>query len=127
MSTCFTQTRTFDIIVFISSGFFAGFSLANIIYYNRIRTSSSTCTAVSKGEANVMLIINIILFILSILIFLWSIYMLIFSNEYKKVVTNTVTGFFTSPSGGFITPTAPTVVPTTITPTTTAVPPVPIA
>lgn len=74
-----SSSTTFTVFVFILSGFFAGFTLANVIYFNRLRTSLSTLSGVSvtAGEASALMWINIILLILSLIIFIWSIVRLV--------------------------------------------------
>lgn len=86
-----TGEKWFKIVTAVSAGFFAGFSVANAIYYNNIRTRS--CNAVSKGEATTMLWVNIILAILSIIIFFWALYLLIFSSEIRTDLNNQPTQF----------------------------------
>lgn len=83
--------RWFKITVVISSGFFAGFSIANAIYYNRIRTGA--CSAVTQGEAATLLWINIILAILAIIIFFWALWLLIFTAEVRTDLNNQVTRY----------------------------------
>ena len=74
-----SESRLFKIVIFIFSGFFAGLSLANIIYYARILRGD--CRALSHGEAQSMLWVNVAVFILSIIIFLWSIWRLLFPHH----------------------------------------------
>ena len=78
--------RWFKITVVISSGFFAGFSIANAIYYNRIRTGA--CSAITQGEATTLLWINIILAVLAIIIFFWALWLLIFTAEVRTSISN---------------------------------------
>lgn len=81
-----SEARWFKIVVFVVSGFFVGFSLANIIYFNRIRRNNGA-PGVTRGEATAMLWINAILFGISLIIFIWSIYRLVAGQEYRRRVT----------------------------------------
>lgn len=89
-----TESRWYKIIVFIVSAIFVGFSIANIVYYNRIRTG--TCAAVTSGEATTLMWLNIALLVIAGLIFLWSLWRLIFSHNTRAQVQQ----YFTSPERG---------------------------
>lgn len=84
-----TGTRWFKFTVFAVSGFMAGVSLANVIYYNRIRTES--CDAVTKGQARSMYIINIIIFIVSFALFIWSAVKIFFTQQARQHASQLVT------------------------------------
>lgn len=92
-----TESRWFKIVVFVVSGFFVGFSLANIIYFNRIRRNGGG-GGVTQGEATSMLWINGILFAIALIIFLWSIYRLIAGQEYRQRVVQ----YFQEPGTGLV-------------------------
>jgi len=77
-----TETRWFKIVTMIIAGFFVGFSIANVIYFNRIRTES--CMAVTRGEATTMLWVNIALLVIATILFLWSLVRLIFSRDSRQ-------------------------------------------
>jgi len=79
-----TESRWFKIVVFLLTSIVVGVSIANIVYYNRIR--SGTCGAVSNGEATTMLWISVIVLIIAALIWLWSIWRLFFSRETRERV-----------------------------------------
>ena len=81
-----SEARWFKIVVFVVSGFFVGFSLANIIYFNRIRRNNGA-PGITRGEATAMLWINAILFGIALIIFIWSIYRLVAGQEYRRRVT----------------------------------------
>ena len=81
-----SEARWFKIVVFIVSGFFVGFSLANIIYFNRIRRNGGA-PGITVGEATAMLWINAILFGIALIIFIWSIYRLVAGQEYRRRVS----------------------------------------
>lgn len=85
-----SESRWFKILVFVFSGFFVGFSIANIIYYERLRRSNNN--VLTKTESTSMLWINIILLVIAVFIFLWSIWRLIFTKtkrqEYKQKAIN---------------------------------------
>ena len=97
-----TESRWFKIISFIVTDFFAGFSLANIIYYAKARNN---CNALSRTEVISMLWLNIILFIFAIILFLWSLWRLIFSGSYRQQLSSNVKGYFQTAHPGFITTT----------------------
>lgn len=63
-----TDTLWYRILALITTGLIVGYSIANIVYYNRIRSSASA--AVSRGEATSMFIFSIIILLLSTVIFL---------------------------------------------------------
>ncbi len=73
MST--TESMWFNIIVIIVAAATIGVSIANIVYYNRIRTG--TCGEISHSEAVTMLWINAGLIVLAAVIFLWAIWRLV--------------------------------------------------
>jgi len=75
--------RGFKIFVFIASGFIAGFTIANIIYFNRLRSSPSP--SVTSGEASALMWLNVILLLLAVLAFIWSIIQLV-TFHHKAVV-----------------------------------------
>ena len=78
-----TEPRWFKITVFIVSGFFAAFSIANLIYYDRIKKNGG-CGSVTQGEATAMFWINLILAIVTLIVFLWALWRIIFSREYRQ-------------------------------------------
>lgn len=100
MSTV-TQSRWFVISVFLVSGFGTGFSIANSVYYWRIR-SAGGCGDVSRGEANAMFWISIILSIVFLLMFIWSIWRLIFSERARKQISQAVTQTLQAPVSGTV-------------------------
>ncbi len=102
-----SEARWFKIVVFVVSGFFVGFSLANIIYFNRIRRNNGA-PGITRGEATAMLWINAILFGISLIIFIWSIYRLVAGEEYRRRVTEY---FQESPEGVIEAPTTGAPVP----------------
>jgi len=79
-----TESRWYKVLVFIVSGIVVGVSIANIVYFNRLRDDS--CTAVSSGEATTMLWVNVVILVIAALIFLWSLWRLIFSRESRKQI-----------------------------------------
>lgn len=94
-----TESRWFKIVVFLASGFFLGFSIANAVYYDRIRRGAS-CDAITKGEADTMFWINVILAFIAGIVFLWSIYKL-FTKDYRESKKNQVLGYLqAAPAGG---------------------------
>lgn len=94
------ETRWFKIIVTIVSGFFIGIAIANIVYYNRIR--SGTCNAVTKNEANVMFWINIVILVIAVIIFLWSLWRLLFTQSQRSKAGKSVDKYFSGERTGFI-------------------------
>ena len=105
-----TETLWFKIIVTIASGFFAGLFLANIIYYNRLRTGGT----LSSGEITSMLWLNAILFVVAIIIFIWALVRLVLSPASREVVQTKAVTVLQSTDTGF-----DVGVPTTKTTTTT--------
>jgi hypothetical protein len=107
-----TETRWFKIIVFIFSAIIVGLFIANVVYYNRIRTGGTVTT----GEATSMLWLSVIFLIVGIIVFLWSIWSLVFSKTAKESVKH----YMLSPTSGYDLPTpgiatSPRVVPSVVT------------
>lgn len=92
-----TEARWFKIAVLIVSGFFVGFSIANIVYFNKIRRVGGAA-GISKGEATAMVWINALLLAISIVIFLWSIYRLVAGRDYHQALVQ----YFKDPGTGLI-------------------------
>lgn len=97
------SSRWFNILVFIVSGFVAGLSIANIIYYSRVKRANGSCT-VSSGEANAMIWVNVIVLVFALIIFLWSLWRLLFGHQYTKEVTQNLTNYLNAPPTGLVTP-----------------------
>jgi len=102
-----TETRWFKIIVFIFSAIIVGLFIANVVYYNRIRTGGTVTT----GEATSMLWLSVIFLIVGIIVFLWSIWSLVFSKTARESVKH----YMLSPTSGYDLPTSPRVVPSVVT------------
>lgn len=77
------MSRGFDIYIFIITGFFAGFTLANIIAFNRLRSGANS--SISSGEATVLMWLNILLFIAALIAFIWAIVQLVSSFNDKPL------------------------------------------
>lgn len=80
MSISISDSRGYKIFIFVASGFITGFAIANIIYFNRLR-SPSTAPLVSPGEATALMWLNIILLILSAIAFIWSLISLVTTHR----------------------------------------------
>ena len=89
-----TESRSFKIVVFILSAVVVGVSIANIVYFNRIR--DGTCQAVSHGTATTMVWVNAILLVIAIIILLWSLWRLLFSQGAREQVKH----YMVSPTAG---------------------------
>ncbi len=76
------ESRWFKIVVLIATGFFAGFFIANAIYFNRIMNGS--CSAVTKTEATVLFWANIILAIIAGIIFIWVLFRIVWVRRPSK-------------------------------------------
>lgn len=81
-----TESRGYKIAVFIVSAIFVGVSIANIVYFNRLRKETTVNPPVTTSEANVMMWVNIITLIIAGLILLWSLWRLFFTHESRKAV-----------------------------------------
>ena len=99
VATINQESRGFTIVVFVVSGFFVGFSLANIIYFNRIR-SNGGAPGVTRGEATAMLWVNAILFGIALIIWIWSIYRWVTTREYRQRIKD----YLKEPPEGYIEP-----------------------
>lgn len=86
-----TESRGYKIAVFVVSAIFVGVSIANIVYYNRLRKETTADPPVSTSEANVMMWVNIITLVIAGLIFLWSLWRLFFTRESRVAVKQYVT------------------------------------
>lgn len=88
-----TETRWFKIIVFIFSAISVGLFIANVVYFNRIRTGGTVTT----GEATSMLWLSVIFLVIAIIVFLWTIWSLVFSKgtqeSIKHYMLSEPTGF----------------------------------
>ena len=89
-----TESRWFKIIVTLLSAIIIGVTIANLVYFNKIRTG--TCNAVSSGEATTMLWINVILLVIAAVVFIWSLYRLFVSHDTRKQVQH----YMVSPQSG---------------------------
>ena len=89
-----TESRWFKIIVFILSAIVVGVTIANVAYFNRIRTGS--CQALSNSTATTMVWVNAILLVIAIIIFLWSLWRLLFSGAARAQVRH----YMISPTSG---------------------------
>lgn len=102
-----TESRWFKIVVFLASGFFFGFFVANAVYYDRIRRGASC--SISRNEATTMFWINVVLAIVAIIIFFFSLYKL-FTKDYRESKKKQVLAYLNAPpqGGGFFGPTGAT-------------------
>ena len=89
-----TESRWFKIIVTLLSAVIIGVTIANLVYFNKIRTGS--CDSVSSGEATTMLWINIILLVIAAVVFIWSLYRLFVSHDTRQKVQH----YMISPESG---------------------------
>jgi uncharacterized BrkB/YihY/UPF0761 family membrane protein len=83
------DTLWFRVAVLIFAGFIVGLSIANSVFYNRIRNFEE----VSKDTATNMLFVNIITAILAIILLVWAIYRLLSKEKretVKKILTSKV-------------------------------------
>lgn len=94
-----TESRWFKIVIFLVSGIVVGVSIANIVYFDRIR--KGTCGAVTHGEAVAMIWVNAILLVIAALVFLWSLWRLIFSRDTRQKVKHYITSPSLGAQGGY--------------------------
>lgn len=97
-----TESRWFKIIIALLSAIIVGITIANIVYFNRIRTG--TCNAVNSGQATTMLWVNVILLIISIIVFIWSLWRLFLSGDTRRNIQH----YMLSPEAGMQMGFAPT-------------------
>ena len=93
-----TESRWFKIVVFLLTSIVVGVSIANIVYFNRIRTGN--CQAISHGTAVTMIWVNVILLIIAAIIWLWSIWRLIFSRTTRETFKGKVKHYVVDPTSG---------------------------
>ena len=91
------ETRWFKIFAFIGTGFFAGLFLANIVYYNRVRTGG----VITKNEALSMLILNGILFAIAFILFIWCLYRLLVTEDTRAVIKEAAVSYVHGTNGGY--------------------------
>ncbi len=90
-----SESLGYKIFVLILSVFIVGVSIANVIYFNRIRKNG--CVDVSSGEATAMLWVNGIILVISVFFFFWSLWRLIFTKDKRKQHKT----YLTSPTMGY--------------------------
>jgi len=90
------ESRRFKIAVFVGSAVTAGVSIANVIYYNKMRKDTRPHPPVSKTAATTMLWINVVIFVVAILLMIWSIWALLFSRatraKQQKALSSAASG-----------------------------------
>ncbi len=91
-----SETRAFKWVSLISSAFFVGIFLANLIYFGKIYTAGGN-VSVSKGQALAMMWLNGILLVVALIIFIWSIFRLAITREARKGVS----AYFNEEGGGY--------------------------
>ena len=89
-----TESRWFKIVVFILSSVVVGVTIANVVYFNKIRNGS--CQAISHNTATTMVWVNAILLVIAIIIFLWSLWRLLFSGTARGQIRH----YMISPTSG---------------------------
>lgn len=92
------ETKGFSIFTFIIALFFIGFSIANIVYFKRIRDNNSNCSIITTGEATAMLVINVILLIIAIILVIWGLFRLVFPAKYKHYTTQLGQSIYSQPT-----------------------------
>ena len=65
-----TSSRIFLFFAFVISIFIIGVTIANLVYYNKIR-SGGNCV-VTQGEAEAMFWVNVIILVFALILFIWS-------------------------------------------------------
>jgi len=89
-----TESRWFKIVVVIASGLATAFFITNAVFYDKIRQSS--CTAISKDEADVMFYLNVIFAIITGIIFIWGIFRLFTRKDYRVSLQERSTAYITT-------------------------------
>lgn len=92
------ETIGFFIFTVIIALFFIGFSIANIVYFKRIRDNNSNCSIITTGEATAMLVINVILLIIAIILVIWSLFKSLFPHHYKQSIAKLHQPVYTQPA-----------------------------
>ena len=73
------ESRWFLAIVLLLTIFTIGVTIANIYYYNKIKNGS--CNAVTNGEANTLMWVNIIVLVTAAIVMIWDIWRLFFTHK----------------------------------------------
>lgn len=117
------ESRWFKVFAFIISGFVVGVSIANIIYFNRLRKKPST--DITSTEATSMLWVNIVILVISSLLFIFALWKLIFSQSYRAKLVTKTKRYFTDTGSGF-TPVTTTTPAVAVAPVTAVTPVTPV-
>lgn len=94
-----TETIWFRIFALVATAIIAGYSIANIIYYNRIRKAVTVSGAVTRGEATAMMWFSIIVFVVSAIMFIWALVRIILGSRTRARIAHKVTTFISSDEG----------------------------
>lgn len=94
-----TETIWFRIFALVATAIIAGYSIANIVYYNRIRKAVTVSSTVTRGEATAMMWFSIIVFIVSTIMFIWAIVRIILGSRTRARIAHQVTTFVSSDEG----------------------------
>lgn len=94
-----TETIWFRVFALVATAIIAGYSIANIVYYNRIRKALTVNAAVTRGEATAMMWFSIIVFIVSAIMFIWAIVRIILGTRTRARIAHKITTFVSSDEG----------------------------
>lgn len=81
-----TETLWFRIFALIVTGIIAGYAIANVVYYNRIRATTVAMGGVTHGEATAMVWASVFIFIISAILFIWSLVRIILSPRSRTKI-----------------------------------------
>lgn len=85
-----TNTKWFNALILILSLFILGFSIANIVYYTRIRNSPCTTgsgSPITNGEALAMIIVNSLILIVSLIFIFIALWRLFFTKSSREYIS----------------------------------------
>ena len=95
------ESRGFAIAVFIITAILVGLLLADIIYFNQIRSGKQ----ITQSEASSMLIFSIVLFVIVLGLWIWALVSIFFSSSTRSTATSAVvtktTNFLTATDYGY--------------------------
>ena len=95
-----TDTLWYRILALVTTGLIIGYSIANIVYYNRLRSSVSS--AVSRGEATSMFVFSIIILLLATIIFIITLVRIFLGSKERSHLIGKATALANT-TGGVVT------------------------
>jgi len=87
------ETIWFRIFALVATAIIAGYSVANIVYYNRIRHATTVNVMVTHAEATSMMWMSILVFIVAAILFIWSLVRIILGQRTRDHLVHKIRTF----------------------------------